>query len=106
MDFILVNEHITISEIRAKDVDSFVEFLNEKEIYNNTLAIRFPYTKENSNWLIAFEKDNKKMNGRIVNWGIRNKEEKLIEVVGFHDGIDRHKVETGCWLPKPYWGKE
>lgn len=105
MDIISINEHITLSEITEKDVDTFVEFLNEKEIYVNTLAIPFPYTKENSNWFIAFVKENKKKNGRLVNWAIRNKEEKLIGVVGFHDGLNGHKAEIGYWLAKPYWGK-
>tara|TARA_B110000858_G_C17518122_1_gene343522 strand:+ start:72 stop:266 length:195 start_codon:yes stop_codon:yes gene_type:complete len=60
MDIISINEHITLSEITEKDVDTFVEFLNEKEIYINTLSIPFPYTKEDSNWFIAFVKENKK----------------------------------------------
>ena len=105
MDFIRVNEHITLSEITAKDVNTFVEFLNEKEIYVNTLAIPFPYTKENSEWFVSFVKKNKKEHGRIINWAIRNKEGKLIGVVGFHDGLDGHKAEIGYWLAKPYWGQ-
>ena len=105
MDFIRVNEHITLSEITAKDVDASLEFLNEKEIYINTLAIPFPYTKEDSEWFISFVKENKKKNGVVVNWAIRNKEDKLIGVVGFHDGLDGHKAEIGYWLAKPYWGQ-
>jgi RimJ/RimL family protein N-acetyltransferase len=105
MDFIRLNEHITLSEITPKDIDSFVEFLNEKEIYINTLTIPFPYTKENSEWFVSFVKKNKKEHGRIINWAIRNKEEKLIGVVGFDNGIDGHKAEIGYWLAKPYWKK-
>jgi RimJ/RimL family protein N-acetyltransferase len=73
MDFIRLNKHITLSEITPKDIDSFVEFLNEKEIYINTLTIPFPYTKENSEWFVSFVKKNKKEHGRIINWAIRNK---------------------------------
>ena len=105
MDFIRLNEHITLSEITPKDIDSFVEFLNEKEIYINTLTIPFPYTKENSEWFVSFVKKNKKEHGRIITWAIRNKEEKLIGVVGFDNGIDGHKAEIGYWLAKPYWKK-
>ena len=105
MDFIRLNEHITLSEITPKDIDSFVEFLNEKEIYINTLTIPFPYTKENSEWFVSFVKKNKKEHGRIINWAIRNKEEKLIGVVGFDNGIDGYKAEIGYWLAKPYWKK-
>jgi len=105
MDFIRLNEHITLSEITPKYIDSFVEFLNEKEIYINTLTIPFPYTKENSEWFVSFVKKNKKEHGRIINWAIRNKEEKLIGVVGFDNGIDGHKAEIGYWLAKPYWKK-
>jgi len=105
MDIISINEHITLSEITLNDVDTFLEFLNEKEIYINTLSIPFPYTKDNSEWFISFVKKNKKKNGRIVNWAIRNKEGKLIGVIGFDDGLDGHKAEIGYWLAKPYWGK-
>ena len=105
MDFIRLNEHITLSEITPKDIDSFVEFLNEKESYINTLTIPFPYTKENSEWFVSFVKKNKKEHGRIINWAIRNKEEKLIGDVGFDNGIDGHKAEIGYWLAKPYWKK-
>ena len=56
MDIISINEHITLSEITLNDVDTFLEFLNEKEIYINTLSIPFPYTKDNSEWFISFVK--------------------------------------------------
>ncbi len=105
MDFICVNEHITLSEITSKDIDAFIEYLNDKDIYKNTLAIPFPYTKKDGEWFINFVQENKKKNGKIVNWAIRNKEGKLIGVVGFHDGVEGHKAEIGYWLAQLYWSK-
>ena len=55
MDFIRVNKHITMSEITLKDVAAFVEYLNDKDIYTNTLNIPHPYTK----------KDGKIFNGKL-----------------------------------------
>jgi len=47
MEFIRINKHIALSEITLKDVAAFVEYLNDKDIYNNTLNIQYPYTEGN-----------------------------------------------------------
>jgi len=103
MDFIRVNKHITISEITLKDVAAFVEYLNDKDIYTNTLNIPRPYTKEDGEWFVNIVAERKKENGKTTNWAIRNKNEKLIGSIGFHNVIDGHKAEIGYWLAKPYW---
>jgi|ETNmetMinimDraft_21_1059911.scaffolds.fasta_scaffold82621_2 RimJ/RimL family protein N-acetyltransferase len=105
MSSIRVNEHITLSEITINDIDSFREYLNDKDIYKNTLAIPHPYTKEDGLWFVNHVKEKKKENGKTVNWAIRNKEGKLIGGIGFHNGINGHKAEIGYWLAKPYWGQ-
>ncbi len=105
MDFIRVNEHITLSEITLSDIDAFIEYLNDKDIYKNTLAIPYPYTQEDGEWFVNHVKARKEENGKTVNWAIRNKEEKLIGGIGFHDGLNGHKSEIGYWLAKPYWSK-
>ena len=40
-----VNEGIHLSEIRASDQAALVRHLNEREIYDRTLRIPFPYTE-------------------------------------------------------------
>ena len=67
MDFIRVNKHITISEITLKDVAAFVEYLNDKDIYTNTLNIPHPYTKEDGEWFVNIVAERKKENGKIFN---------------------------------------
>lgn len=105
MDFIRLDEHITLSEVKAQDIAAMVEYLNEKDIYDNTLAIPFPYTEEDGVFIVDYFKNKKQENNRTVNWAIRNKEAKLIGVIGFHEGFQGHKAEIGYWLAKPYWGK-
>jgi [ribosomal protein S5]-alanine N-acetyltransferase len=103
MDFIRVNKRITISEITLKDVAAFVEYLNDKDIYINTLNIPHPYTKEDGERFVNIVAERKKENGKTTNWAIRNKNEKLIGGIGFHNVIDGHKAQIGYWLAKPYW---
>lgn len=104
MNSIRIDEHITLSEVTINDINSFIEHLNNKEIYNNTLTIPYPYTKEDGEWFINHVTDLKNKYNQTVNWAIRNSEEKLIGGIGFHEIIG-HKAEIGYWLAEPYWGK-
>ena len=105
MGIIKINDYFHLSEITLKDVNAFVEYLNDKEIYNNTLSIPYPYTNKDGEWFVNFVEERKKENGKVVNWAIRNKDEKLIGVVGFHDGVKGHKAEIDYGLANPYWSK-
>ena len=68
MNFICVNKNISLSEITLNDVDSLLEYLNDPDIYKNTLSIPYPYKAEDGNRFINFVKETKKKTGKIVNW--------------------------------------
>ena len=80
---IQVNENIFLTEIRPQDKEAFLEYLNEKEIYNNTLSIPYPYTSEDADYWIDHLKKRRQANGRDTQYAIRNKKEKLIGSCGF-----------------------
>jgi RimJ/RimL family protein N-acetyltransferase len=102
-----VNASIHLSEIRSSDKGAYVEHLNDKDIYDCTLRIPFPYTETHAEeWLALVEKSTKQ-HGQPVNWAIRNENDYLIGGIGF-DGLTlgkSHRAEIGYWLAKPYWGR-
>jgi len=104
---ILVNATIHLSEIRPSDKRAYVEHLNDKDIYDRTLRIPFPYTDTHADeWLALVEKSSKQ-HGQPVNWAIRNEADSMIGGIGF-DSLalgKSHRAEIGYWLAKPYWGR-
>lgn len=102
-----VNERIHLSEFRSSDQAACVEHLQEKEIYDRTLRIPYPYTNADyREWLKIVERTTQQQ-GRRVTWAIRNADGLLIGGTGF-DGFQlgkSHRAEIGYWLAKPYWGR-
>lgn len=105
MSVIKVNENISLSQTTMNDCHAMVNYLTEKEIYNTTLNIPFPYTIKDAEYIVDYFDKSLIEYGRLVNWAIRNSNHQLIGVIGFHNGIKSHKSEIGYWLAKPYWGK-
>ena len=102
-----VNEQIHLSEIQPSDQATCVEHLKEKEIYDRTLRIPYPYTEGDFQEWLKIVENTTQQQGRPVHWVIRNKEDYLIGGCGF-DGLQvgkSHRAEIGYWLAKPYWGR-
>jgi ribosomal-protein-alanine N-acetyltransferase len=102
-----VNDHIHLSEIRSSDKAAYLEYLNEKEIYDRTLRIPYPYTEAEADEWLALVVKSTQQHGQAVNWAIRNEGDYLIGGIGF-DGVaigKSHLAEIGYWLAKPYWGQ-
>ncbi len=96
-----------LSEINKNDKPNLVKYLNDYDIYKNTLNIPYPYTaKDAENWIkfVKFDKDNK---GMLIHYSIRNKELELIGGISFHGkyGMNSYKDEFGYWLARDYWNK-
>jgi RimJ/RimL family protein N-acetyltransferase len=104
---ITVNQEICLSEFQPSDQAACVEHLKEKEIYDRTLRIPYPYTEADfQEWLKIVERTTQEQ-GRPVHWAIRNEQGSLIGGCGF-DGFQlgkSHQAEIGYWLAKPYWGR-
>jgi RimJ/RimL family protein N-acetyltransferase len=95
-----------LTEFRHSDIESLVLFLNDRDIYDRTSRIPYPYTiSDAEQWLNIVAKANKR-NGQSVNWAIRQ-EERVIGAIGLHEFIigQSHSADIGYWLGKPFWGK-
>lgn len=104
---ILVNDQVHLSEFRSSDKNALVEFLNDRDIYERTLRIPFPYTDADADTWLGLVVKITKEHGRPVHWAIRGVKECLIGGCGF-DGVQLakpHRGELGYWLARPYWGR-
>ena len=103
---IVVSDQVHLSEFRSSDKDSLLAHLNDRDIYDRTLRIPFPYTDAAADEWIALVAKITKQQGRPVQWAIRNAD-ALIGGCGF-DGFQvgkSHRAEIGYWLAKPFWGQ-
>jgi RimJ/RimL family protein N-acetyltransferase len=104
---IFVNDRIHLAEIRSQDKVAYLEHLKEKEIYDHTLRIPFPYTEADADQWLALVAKSTQEHGQPVNWAICNEADALIGGIGF-EGLTigtSHRAEIGYWLAKPYWGR-
>lgn len=105
---IQVNEQIALTSYLPTDGPELVRYLNEPNIYANTLRIPNPYTeKDAAEWLEFTDKLDEDAGFR-VNWVIRHTPTgKLIGGIGrlLHYGKDAHLDEIGYWLALPYRGQ-
>ena len=54
---ILVNEQVRLTEVRSSDKPALVEYLNDRDIYDRTLRIPYPYTDASADeWLAVVAK--------------------------------------------------
>lgn len=102
-----ITSEFYVSDIAPGDEPAYLQHLKEKQIYDQTLAIPFPYTQADAEWWIANVAKTTKEQGRSVNWAIRRNDGFLVGGIGFHDFSlgKSHSAEIGYWLAKEYWGK-
>jgi RimJ/RimL family protein N-acetyltransferase len=104
---ILVNEQVHLSAFRPSDRPALVRHLHDRDIYDRTLRIPFPYTDAQAEDWLAHVATIAEQQGRDVNWAIRDVGGALIGGCGF-DGLQAgqsHRAEVGYWLAKPFWGR-
>ena len=80
---IVVNSKIYLSEICSSDKPALIECLNDKDIYERTLRIPFPYTENDADeWFALLEKIIQEQ-GQPVRFAIRSADDALIGGCGF-----------------------
>jgi ribosomal-protein-alanine N-acetyltransferase len=104
---IVVNDQIHLSEFRTTDKPALIQHLNDRDIYEKTLLIPYPYSDNDADEWLALVAKITKQQGQTVNFGIRDASDALIGGCGF-DGFQvgkSHRAEIGYWLAKSYWGQ-
>jgi [ribosomal protein S5]-alanine N-acetyltransferase len=107
MPYIKVDDNIFLSQMRLNDINKLVQYLNDKEIFDNTLQIPFLYTQEDGKYFVSLCETRKKKYSKLTDWAIRDKNKKLIGGCGFQMKYNRNskKDEIGYWLARPFWNK-
>lgn len=102
-----INDLYFISDLNFEDKSALVEHLQEKQIYDQTLNIPYPYTEDDANEWISHVGRQREQWGRTLNWAIRDQKENLIGGIGFHisDANNSHRAELGYWLAKSHWNQ-
>jgi len=98
---------IYLDEIKQSDKPRYLELFKVRQIYEQTLAIPFPYTESDADWWINENQKKLERLGQPTSFAIRDSEGLLIGGAGF-DSLEigkEHKSELGYWLGKPYWKK-
>jgi RimJ/RimL family protein N-acetyltransferase len=104
---IVVNDQVSLSEFHPSDKPALVRHLNDRDIYDRTLRIPFPYTDDDADEWLALVAKNTRQQGHPVQWAIRDAADDLIGGCGF-DGFQAgksHRAEVGYWLARPFWGR-
>ena len=101
------NDQVHLSEFRSSDKPALVQHRNDRDIYDRTLRIPFPYTDATADEWLALVARITEQQGRPVQFAIRSADDALIGacgLVGFQAGKS-HRAEVGYWLATPYWGR-
>jgi RimJ/RimL family protein N-acetyltransferase len=104
---IRVDEELQLTEVRESDREYYVEYLNAREIYQNTLLIPSPYTLEHADAWIALNRAWQKDDPRLTHFAVRDTSGRLLGGADFQDLRigHAHKAEIGYWTAKPFWGR-
>ena len=104
---IVVNDQVHLSEFRPSDKPALVEHLNDRDIYDRTFRIPFPYTEADAEAFLARVAKATDQHGQPAHFAIRTGDDALIGGCGLNDfEIGKsHRAEVGYWLAKPFWGR-
>ncbi len=102
-----IHANLLLTEIRPGDEKLLVEYMQDKEIYDATLRIPFPYTSADATWWVEYNQG-LSAKEKILNWAIRDGQGNMMGGIGFNSDFEigqTHKSEIGYWLGKKHWGK-
>lgn len=99
---------IRLAPFSPQDRDALLVFMNDLEIFRNTLRIPYPYTERDADAWLDFVLSEQAPGKKQNNWAIRSENsEVLMGGIGFLSEYPpaRRRDEIGYWLGKPYRGK-
>jgi RimJ/RimL family protein N-acetyltransferase len=100
-----INGQFHLTEFRSTDRTECVQHLSNRDIYDRTLRIPYPYTDADfEEWLTIVARATKR-HGEPVHFAIRASDGSLVGGCGFDGLSEGHHAEIGYWLAKPYWGQ-
>ena len=105
---IKINDNYHLAPTLASDRETFVKYLNDPEIYRNTLRVPKPYTLADADHFVELCAEKKEKFGREMEFRIRlSATGESIGGISLHGmyGADSHRDEIGYALYAPYRNK-
>jgi len=101
-----IDDHLSLGYFLPGDVADIANYLNDIDIYNNTLRIPHPYTLKHAEEWVAENIEKQQGNEPIENFTLRY-DNKIIGGIGYMpcSGNRAHTAEIGYWIAKPYRNK-
>jgi RimJ/RimL family protein N-acetyltransferase len=100
-----VNDDVYLSDFTPADKAACLTHLADREIYENTLRIPYPYTEADADRWLEITAEAAARGGPPFHWAIREPSGFLIGSCGIGEVVPSHKGEIGYWLARPYWGR-
>ena len=100
---LIINESVSLTEFRPTDKAACVEYLSDKDIYDRTLRIPYPYTEADFDIWLGVTAEATEQHGEPIHFAVRSLDGSLIGGCGFEGLTKGHRAEIGYWLAKPYW---
>lgn len=107
LEKIIVNDQLSLGWFQNFDKEAILRYLNDLELYRNTLRIPHPYTEKDADEWLVFVREAREKWGQEVNWAIRHREAGLVGGIGrfMSTGEAGHADEIGYWLAAPFRGR-
>jgi len=103
-EIIRIDDDIELRNPDNSDIPAFVSALKDREIYERTIMIPFPYSERDGKAFVELCSQKHARDGRPMDWGIYKRGGGLIGMIGFNEATNA-SVGVGYWLAKPYWGQ-
>ena len=90
-----INPEITLTKLYIEDKTVMAKYLNDKDIYDCTLRLPYPYKESDAERFINSALQFEEAHSIRRNWAIRHQDHGLIGSIGllFLDGLESHKNE-------------
>ena len=104
---IYINDDLQLTTYQPGDQENMVCYLNDAELYRNTLSIPSPYTAQDAEQRLVKIQENRDQYGMPTNWAIRHRTHGVIGDISvfMKTGTGGHRDELGYWLAAPCRGQ-
>lgn len=106
MALVLTTERLSLREATLKDAEEVTNILQNPKIYESTLNIPHPYTRDHAlAWLGSVEE---RRTAGLTGWtfAIRfHDNDRLLGMIGLDEVNGHDETEAGYWLDQAYWGQ-
>jgi len=106
-EIISIDGGLELRPPNASDVSAIVSALQEREIYERTIMIPFPYGENDGKGFVELCSEKRARHGHPLDWGIHKQGAGLIGMIGFNEAPSASSGAEGVgyWLAKPYWSQ-